>query len=148
LRQQIFDSKGDRLVHVGERFVDRLALAVAAGEGGYHGYVPTFGVRLEEHVVLQRGHARSLSRAASFRQAFRPEIGGLLLTTRLPTRSELRRKLGNNLPPLSLRREPQRCRQRGRDHADQGLRRQPPAAARIVQRFVRRSRPATLRNDA
>ena len=73
MRRQILDGKGDRLVRIDERFLDRLALAVAAWESGHHDDVPAVGVGLEEHAVLRRGHARSLSRDASLCQAFRAD---------------------------------------------------------------------------
>lgn len=110
MRRQIFDGKGDRLVRIDERFLDRLALAEAAWESGHHDDVPAVGVGLEEHAVLRRGHARSLSRARSPCQAFQAEIVRLLLITCPQPRRELLCKLRHDLPPLGLRREPQRRR--------------------------------------
>lgn len=149
MRRQIFDGKGDRLVRIDERFLDRLALAVAAWESGHHDDVPAVGVGLEQHAVLRRGHAKSLSRAASLCQANRAEIVRMPLATRPPPRSELRCKLRNDLPPFGLRREPQRLCQRRLHHPDERLRRQPPTAARFVQRIVHRvtSRNVTQRWD-
>jgi hypothetical protein len=48
----VLDGQQDRFPSVGQGLFDRLSLAVAAGQSGNHGHVPTIRVRLEKDVIL------------------------------------------------------------------------------------------------